>query len=142
MSVQTRNRLAANIAAGVDHISLSDVTGFPWDSVLIFPPYSDRDFVSREIGYFFPIQNQDEGYALLVFTRKSLVITWIKAPRMACGDFAYIPRSNSNRYRFSKDEAVFTVDYRGAERDPVMQLDKKANKALQAIGDKSPQPER
>jgi hypothetical protein len=114
-SLERRIAAQGRRAAGTT-VSLGSLTEFPWERLYIFPPYTSREVIDRELGFTWKQASRtgiarDDGIALLVFVDAGKVVRYVVQPR-SDGDFAAVKTPGG----LSRADAVFTVAVNGAGR--------------------------
>jgi len=93
----------------VVEIRFKDLTGFKWDKVYIFPPYTTRKVIDDDLGFHWKTARSiqmdlRDDVNLIVFTNDGEVVFYVEHPR-SLGDID----GNYRREGYSPDEAIFTV---------------------------------
>lgn len=118
--VVQRNQLQAALSRSVrmyqigyaSHIDLQAFTGFEWDRLFVFPPYTPPDSIDESLGFAWGRSVQtsiswSDEINLLVFLKQGRVVRWIEVPRNTA-DFAPVaaesPFTPQNARFFLPDE--------------------------------------
>jgi hypothetical protein len=89
--------LAGRIATAVSQgdgavVDFARLTGFPWDRLHVFPPYTRLEQITAELGFEWSLApdiglHEREHVNLFVFVRDGEVVDYVQFPRYEC-DFA------------------------------------------------------
>lgn len=90
-------------------IRLASLTSFQWDIVHVFPPYSSKEIIDKQLGISWPEASRtgifdSDAISLLVFMRNGSVVRYAR-PLRSDGDFADI----DNPHGLEPAKAVFVV---------------------------------
>lgn len=93
-------------------VRMATLTGFAWDRLHIFDPYTMRDRIEAELGFAWPEADRtgidsSDGMALLVFVKDGAVVRYVAQRRWA--DFA----GQHRRGGYAPADAAFRVTPRG-----------------------------
>lgn len=109
-SVSTQLQEAVEQASTREVVRIADFTSFPWESLVIFGPYTTQGTAEAVLGFPWPEFERfglasADGHSVLVFVQGGSVVAAEKHPRCK-PDFA--PEALAKRFRL--EEAIFTID--------------------------------
>jgi hypothetical protein len=110
---ELEGRISDAVAAGGE-FRMADCTGFAWDRVHVFQPYTSPADIEAALGFSWVgagwtgIDSSD-GAVLLVFVRDHDVVCYVMHPR-GWGDFTYTHAPNAG---LTPSDAVFAVTDEG-----------------------------
>lgn len=95
--------------SGPRTFSVSAATGFDWDTMYVFTPYTENHEVERRIGRSWPTAHSvdiemRDGVVLLVFLNSGDVVAHVAQPRRP-GDFSEVPTTVA----YTRETALFRV---------------------------------
>ncbi len=109
-SVSTQLQEVVDQASTPEVVRIADLTGFPWESLVIFGPYTTQGTAEAVLGFPWPEFERfglasADGFSVLVFVQGDSVVAAEKHARCK-PDFAHEALAKP----FRLEEAVFTID--------------------------------
>ncbi len=105
---QLQDQLSRAVASGADHFNFG-ATGFEWDKMYVFGPYTSQKDVESLIGISWPEFKQttvksSDSVCLVLFVRDSEVVGWYEQPRTI--DLSWLTKGEP----YMRSDAVFRID--------------------------------